>query len=93
MAEAPDWRLRGQEHYLTGAALVHRPYRRYAVNPMWDHDHCAFCWAKFTLQEHPDVLHQGYATPDDYFWICERCFEDFRHQFGWRIIADETLQT
>jgi hypothetical protein len=93
MAQAPDWRLRGQENYLTGAAFVHRPYRRYAANPAWDHDHCAFCWEKFMLEDQPDVLHEGYATTDDYFWICERCFKDFRHQFGWRIIADETQQT
>jgi hypothetical protein len=30
-------------------ALVQRAYRRYAANRDWDHDHCAFCWAKFMV--------------------------------------------
>ena len=93
MAEASDWRLRGQEKYLTGVTLVHRPYRRYAANRAWDHDHCAFCWAKFMVEDHPDTLHEGYATQDDYFWICERCFQDFRDKFRWKVIADATHQT
>jgi hypothetical protein len=90
MANAPDWRLRGQEKYLAGATLVHRPYRRYVANPDWDHGHCAFCWAKFMVENRPDVLHEGYATKDNYFWICDRCFQDFREQFRWTV--DDGMQ-
>jgi hypothetical protein len=90
MAESSDWRLRGQEAYLGGAALVRRPYRRYAANADWDHDHCAFCWAKFMVEDLPIVLHEGYATRDDYHWICQRCFQDFREQFRWTVVADAT---
>ena len=93
MTKASDWRLRGQENYLTGVTLVHRPYRRYAANPKWDHDHCAFCWEKFMVDDHPDVLHEGYATLDDYHWICERCFQDFREQFRWTVVDDATQKT
>ena len=93
MAVTSDWRLRGQEKYLAGATLVHRPYRRYAANRNWDHDHCAFCWAKFMVEDRPDVLHNGYTTPDEYHWICGRCFEDFREQFGWTVADDATEQT
>jgi hypothetical protein len=92
MAEPSDWRLRRQENYLTGATLVHRPYRRYAANPKWDHDHCAFCSAKFMVEDHPDVLHEGYVTLDDYHWICERCVQDFREQFRWTVVADTAEQ-
>jgi hypothetical protein len=23
---------------------------------------------------------------DEYRWICESCFEDFRHAFGWEVV-------
>jgi hypothetical protein len=45
------------------------------------------------VEDHPDTLHEGYATQDDYFWICERCFQDFRDKFRWKVIADATHQT
>ncbi len=41
---------------------------------------------------HPDVLHEGYATQDYYHWICERCFQDFRQQLRWTVVADATQQ-
>jgi hypothetical protein len=97
-----DWRLTGQETYLKGAALVRKPYRAYSET--WEHDHCEFCWAKFMdpayseahrtyIEEHPDVLTEGYATTadgpheaDDH-WICPRCFDDFAQAFGWRVVS------
>ena len=75
----------GQEHYLTGAMLVRRQYRRPQRNPNWNHDHCEFCWAKFMDEDFPNVLREGYCTEDEYRWICEQCFTDFREQFGWSI--------
>ena len=85
----PDWRLQGQEKFLQGALLIHRRYRGYAKNPAWDHDHCAFCGAKFMVEDFPDVLHEGYATRDDRHWICAACFADFKDTFGWNVV-DET---
>jgi hypothetical protein len=78
-----DWRLQGQERYLQGVTL----YRRQWIQPRpeWHHDHCAFCWAKFMEADHPDTLHEGNATADNYYWICDTCFNDFRERFGWRI--------
>ena len=75
--------IAGPKKYLTGATLVRRPYRIYPKNEKWDHDHCAFCWAKFMVEELPEVLHEGYCTEDEYHWICEACFDDFKVQFGW----------
>jgi hypothetical protein len=92
-SKGDDWRLRDQEKYLMGASLVHRSYRRYAKNPEWDHDHCAFCWAKFMVEDYPDVLHEGYATADDYHWICDQCFRDFRERFQWQLIPDTRQRT
>jgi hypothetical protein len=31
----------------------------------------------------PDVVERGYVTEDDYHWVCESCFGDFRERFAW----------
>ena len=83
-----DWRLQGQEAYLTGAALEWRQYKRYSQS--WEHDHCEFCWAKFAESESiSDALHEGYATADRYRWICAKCFSDFKNRFGWRVASPQ----
>ena len=75
----------GQQKYLKGVPLIHRRYRLNAKNPEWDHDHCEFCSAKFAMLEGPEILHEGYATLDDYRWICPQCFSDFQEMFGWTV--------
>lgn len=76
-----DWRLTGQETYLTGAVLCWRSYPETS-----DHDHCEFCGAKFApAVSIPDALHAGYATEDAYRWVCEPCFVDFRERFEWTV--------
>ena len=87
MVEDNDWRLTNQETYLSGASLVHRPYQPVAGN---DHDHCAFCWAKFMIEDYPDVLHEGYSTLHSDHWICDPCFHDFSDRFHWRVSPDAT---
>ena len=87
-ADKSDWRLQGQEKYLWGVTLVHRRYRRYSKDPNCDHDHCEFCWAKFMVENFPDVLHQGYTTKDGYRWICEQCFADFKDMFEWQVVDE-----
>ena len=99
--ETDDWRLSGQERYLTGVSLQWADW--HPPRPEWDHDHCEFCWAKFVdpafsewharvAREDPKVLTEGYATlgtgpagQDDYHWICDACFADFRTRFKWRV--------
>ena len=81
-----DWRLQGQEKYLKGAELCRKRHAR--ASDSWDHDHCEFCTAKFAEEGLiPDALHEGYATTDNYRWICEQCFEDFKDQFEWRVLG------
>jgi hypothetical protein len=82
---AQDWRLQGQARYLQGAVLRWEAYAPYRED--WDHDHCAFCSAKFAEADLiPGALHEGYATLDHYHWICETCFIDFKERFAWRVV-------
>ncbi|MBC8290595.1 MAG: hypothetical protein H8E37_09780 [Planctomycetes bacterium] len=80
--EDGDWRRRGQERYLMQEKWVKRSYRPYREG--WDHDHCEFCWKTFSL--HETDLNAGYSTSDEYRWICEQCFSDFRDEFQWEIV-------
>lgn len=81
-ADPTDWRLHGQERYLRGAAFawaLYQPYR-----PGWEHDHCEFCGAEFSL-EGVDALRAGHATHDRYRWVCAQCFQDFRQLMTLRV--------
>ena len=83
MIDKNDWRLQGQEKYLKGVTLYLKKYIKCCNT--WDHDHCEFCWAKFSLEDSPDDLDEGYATQDNYHWICKRCFGDFKDIFQWKV--------
>lgn len=82
MIDKNDWRLTGQEDYLTGKTLYHRKWKPYHAE--WGHEHCVFCWDKFSDIE--GALHEGYATEDNYYWICPDCFKDFNVMFKWIVI-------
>jgi len=77
-----DWRRQGQEKYLKGVNFVFKDYQPYRIG--WDHDHCEFCGAKFSLNG--DDLKKGYSTEDSYRWICGDCFNDFKEEFNWQVI-------
>ncbi len=81
-----DWRLTGQEKYLFGATLRFEAY----VPPSdhWEHDHCDFCWGKFTGENVVDGLNVGYTTLDHAHWICETCYADFRELFCFSLALD-----
>jgi len=81
MIENNDWRLMNQERYLKGVPLKHSVWT--PPSETWDHDHCEFCFEKFSQYE--GDMHDGYCTIDEYHWICEECFEDFKDIFGWKV--------
>lgn len=87
--DTTDWRLQGQERYLTGAKLLRKVYRGSQTRSGEDHDHCEFCFAKFMVENLPDVLHEGYCTLDGYRWVCARCFTDFKELFRWELVDPE----
>jgi hypothetical protein len=83
-----DWRLQGQDEYLSGRTLRWATWWPYREG--WDHDHCEFCWSEISDQpvdEHVQHNAAWVTEDDDYHWICPRCFEDFREQFAW-VVAD-----
>jgi hypothetical protein len=96
-----DWRLTGQEEYLSGITLRRMPYFRWSES--WDHDHCDFCGAEFmTPEDTPEgyehagkpIQHEGYTNEgvagrkDHYWWVCGECFEDFSERFRWTVVTD-----
>ena len=91
MPNKDDWRLMGQEDYLMGAKLYFIRFSPYSE--AWDHEHCEFCWAKFSLREKDE--HEGYCTTPsnerDSRWICSDCYNDFKERFKWAVLpkADE----
>ena len=74
-----DWRLMGQEGYLTGKRLQHRRFRRELCRQ--DYDQCDFCWTGFETDDGLPVL--AYYVPEEQLWICETCYKDFQHYFKW----------
>ena len=76
-----DWRIQGQERYLSGVKLQRKSYSPYREG--WDHDHCEFCGRKLSLMS-GDLSH-GYVTLDNYHWVCDDCFADFQEAFGWTV--------
>lgn len=81
MPDKNDWRLLNQEEYLMNAKLTKSEYKK--PSEKWDHDHCAFCWDKFSKND--GDLHEGYCTPDKKYWICEECFNDFKEMFRFKV--------
>ena len=82
-----DWRLQGQERFLSGVELTWKPYR--PCRDDWEHDHCEFCGAKFS--EKAEDLNEGYVTRDGYHWVCADCYEDFKERFQWTIVNDDNV--
>lgn len=82
MKQQDDWRLfKDQINYLYKSMLLHHSYT--PASPNNDHDHCEFCMGKFGFDE--TDLHYGYSTEDNYTWICENCFKDFKKMFKWNV--------
>jgi hypothetical protein len=81
-----DWRLDNVKG-LRGLRFRLKKYRRYSET--WDHDHCAACMATFAEIDGPDIVHEGYATCEDYVhgpeydWICPTCFTELREIMNW----------
>jgi hypothetical protein len=84
-----DWRLKGKEdldEYFMGVTLVLRSFRP-PPGEEWDHDHCKFCDAPFSMADaHLDPQKVGYVTENYCHWVCESCFSDFQPRFKWTVV-------
>lgn len=80
-----DWRLTGQEEYLSKVELkkMDKKYIQ-SKSDLW-HEHCEFCMDKITNEYDKDA----YATLDEYRWICKECFNDFKDKFKWTVKNDD----
>jgi hypothetical protein len=76
-----DWRRQDQARFLKRRSVALRGWS--AHRDGWDHDHCEFCGAKFSMRE--GDLNRGYTTADDHHWICETCFADFAEEMQWEV--------
>jgi len=74
---------------MSGVPFMHRRYEQ--ISEDWTHDHCEFCSAVFSEKVRPEYLNEGWATPyqdqeDVFRWVCPKCFEDFKEEFGWVVV-------
>lgn len=75
-----DWRLTGQEDYLLSAKLkevIPSDHLKVLDNPEYFHEHCEFCMTK----PEDNKEQKFYCTLDNYRWICEECYNDFKEKF------------
>lgn len=86
-----DWRLAVQKDYLLDGQLVWQ--RWVQQTPNWDHDHCAFCWAKFMEREGPEFLHEGYYLEAENHWVCVTCARDFASRFRFSFVGGPLAPT
>lgn len=75
-----DWRIMSQDSYLQNKTLYLHSFDQWSA--LWDHEHCAFCSAKFGKTK--GDFHEGYSTLDDYYWVCVECYRDFKTMFCWQ---------
>ncbi len=87
MIKENDWRITNQESYLTGKTFYLHNYIKEETGT--DHRHCEFCWDK--LGQYEGALHRGYSTLDNYYWVCVKCFDDFKEQFEFKVFSEESF--
>ena len=80
-----DWRRQGQEKSLRGLSFTPRNYS--AVADPLAHNHCEFCYRKFSHA--PEDLHEGFATEDLSRWVCPGCYRDFASEYRWAPPGDQ----
>lgn len=72
-----EWSINSNA-FLNNKILVQK---RYPITE--DHDHCIFCWVKFS--NHEGDLKEGYYVKDANCWICNECYDIFKDSFLWDI--------
>ena len=76
-----DSRLNGQEKYLINAHLIQNSCQEEPSKQKY----CEFCMKKMVFNSEYEKC---YATKDRKYWICEKCFEDFKDMFNFRLLKN-----
>ena len=83
MISKDDWRLNGhQANYLHGELLRFGAYKPHKQG--CEHDHCEFCFRRFSSVGKVNFAAEGFFT-EDKRWICEACYDDFKVLFDWSL--------
>ena len=67
------------QNYVNVSNRAHEYLEGEKIQHLW-HDHCEFCFEKAMT----DKVGIFYCTEDLTYWICEKCFQDFREKFNWQ---------
>jgi len=80
--QSNDWRIRHQEEYLKNKTFV------FSKVKTDDHEHCEFCFEKFGS----NYSTQAYTTLDSCFFVCEKCYNDFKKIFNFKLYNKANFQ-
>ena len=65
-------KLTRQEKVLKGSIL----HWLKISTPKWEADHCTFCL---------DIFAEGFATEDNCYLVCTKCFKEFRERLNLKL--------
>ena len=69
------------QHYMIGQKL--KP-SRFEPTESKDHEHCVMCGAIFSSYD--GDLRDGLVTLDGINWVCLKCYEYYKDEYGWSIL-------
>jgi hypothetical protein len=85
MTEQHDWRLAMASEPELYAKYTWRFKKWTQTRDHWDHDHCEFCNTEISAVVNDKILNDGWTNEDEYYWICSRCFNDFKNVFNFKV--------
>ena len=85
MNEERDWRLDIAEDPDFYAKFTWQFKTWKQTRDNWDHDHCEFCGTEISAAAGEEILNDGWTNEDEYYWICEKCFNDFKDLYEWKL--------
>lgn len=85
MREENDWRLDIAQEPSFYEKFTWELKKWTQTRSNWDHDHCDFCGTEISNIINDEIQNIGWTNDDEYYWICETCFDDFKDLYQWKI--------